>query len=48
MKDKALDMDAVRTYFTAKFPDDPEYVKEMINAFDHCHGKSAYQIYMPK
>ncbi|XP_037715987.1 general odorant-binding protein 66 [Drosophila subpulchrella] len=40
MKDKALDMDAVRTYFTEKFPDDPEYVKEMINAFDHCHGKS--------
>ncbi|KAI8037541.1 general odorant-binding protein 66 [Drosophila gunungcola] len=40
MKDNALDMDAVRKYFTEKFADDPEYVKEMINAFDHCHGKS--------
>ncbi|XP_017078829.1 general odorant-binding protein 66 [Drosophila eugracilis] len=40
MKDSELDMDAVRKYFTDKFFDDPEYVKEMINAFDHCHGKS--------
>ncbi|EDW56823.1 general odorant-binding protein 68 [Drosophila sechellia] len=40
MKDNTLDMDAVRSLFTERFPDDPEYVKEMINAFDHCHGKS--------
>ncbi|XP_017024477.1 uncharacterized protein Obp58c [Drosophila kikkawai] len=40
MKDNNLDMEAVRKYFNDKFIDDPEYAKEMINAFDHCHGKS--------
>ncbi|KAH8389741.1 hypothetical protein KR200_000866, partial [Drosophila serrata] len=40
MKDNNLDMVAVKKYFNDKFVDDPEYAKEMINAFDHCHGKS--------
>ncbi|KAH8327137.1 hypothetical protein KR074_003810 [Drosophila pseudoananassae] len=40
MKDNNVDMDGVRKYFNTKFGDDPEYAKEMINAFDHCHGKS--------
>ncbi|EDW74306.1 Odorant-binding protein 58c [Drosophila willistoni] len=35
-----LDIEAVRKYFQTKNADDPEYAKEMINAFDHCHGKS--------
>ncbi|EDW61438.1 uncharacterized protein Obp58c [Drosophila virilis] len=40
MKDDNLDMDAVRKYLNDKYSDDPEYVKEMISAFDHCHGKT--------
>ncbi|EDW09077.1 uncharacterized protein LOC6579246 [Drosophila mojavensis] len=40
MKDDNLDMDSVKKYLNEKFSQDPEYVKEMINAFDHCHGKS--------
>lgn len=44
MKDNNVDMDGVRNYFNTKFSSDPEYAKEMINAFDHCHGKSEYQL----
>ncbi|XP_017146496.1 uncharacterized protein LOC108158571 [Drosophila miranda] len=40
MKGEELDMEAVRNYFSSKFADDSEYAKEMISAFDHCHGKS--------
>lgn len=45
MKDNNLDMDSVRSLFTERFSDDPEYAKEMINAFDHCHGKSTEQLF---
>ncbi|XP_018803987.1 PREDICTED: general odorant-binding protein 66 [Bactrocera latifrons] len=40
MKGNDLDMTAVRAHFENKSKADPEYAKEMINAFDHCHGKS--------
>lgn len=39
MKGDELDMSAVRQHFESKYKADPEYAKEMINAFDHCHGK---------
>lgn len=44
MKDNNVDMDGVKKYFNTKFASDPEYAKEMINAFDHCHGKSEYKL----
>ncbi|CAD7014822.1 unnamed protein product [Ceratitis capitata] len=40
LKDNELDMSAVRKHFEDKFKTDPEYAREMINAFDHCHDKS--------
>ncbi|KAH8407514.1 hypothetical protein KR222_004784, partial [Zaprionus bogoriensis] len=36
MKEGKIDMQAVRDYFNTKFASDPEYAKEMINAFDMC------------
>lgn len=32
-------MNAVRTHYTSQHPEDPEYKREMIAAFDHCHGQ---------
>ncbi|KAM8711241.1 hypothetical protein ACLKA7_000389 [Drosophila subpalustris] len=40
LKDRKLDMLAVRQYFEKEYSNDPEYVREMISAFDHCHGKT--------
>ncbi|XP_011177871.1 general odorant-binding protein 66 [Zeugodacus cucurbitae] len=40
MKGDDLDMPAVRKHYEGKFKTDPEYAKEMTNAFDHCHSKS--------
>ncbi|XP_001987766.2 general odorant-binding protein 68 [Drosophila grimshawi] len=39
MKDDNLDMEAVKKSLLEKHSDDPEYVNEMIRAFNHCHGK---------
>ncbi|XP_017837082.1 general odorant-binding protein 68 isoform X2 [Drosophila busckii] len=40
MSSNSLDMAAVRKHFQQTYAADAEYAKEMINAFDHCHGKS--------
>ncbi|XP_030388527.1 uncharacterized protein LOC115634772 [Scaptodrosophila lebanonensis] len=40
INDDKLDMEAVKKYYKERHPDDPEYVNEMISAFDHCHGKN--------
>lgn len=39
-----LNMDAVRKHYVIAHPDDPEYVKEMVNAFDRCHGKCRFVV----
>ncbi|XP_037941011.1 general odorant-binding protein 66-like [Teleopsis dalmanni] len=40
IKGEDFNMEAVRKYYSDNHSNDPEYVKEMLNAFDHCHGKS--------
>ncbi|XP_034480040.1 general odorant-binding protein 68 [Drosophila innubila] len=38
-KDK-LNMQAVRNHYQTNYKSDPEYVTEILSAFDHCHSKS--------
>jgi len=45
IKDHKLDMLAVKQHFQTKYNTDPEYSEEMINAFDHCHGKSKFILF---
>lgn len=39
-----LNMTAVRTVFASVHSSDPEYEREMVSAFDHCHSKSKFNI----
>jgi len=45
MDKKKLNMKAVKDHYETVYKSDPEYVEEMLNAFDHCHskGKSSTQ-----
>ncbi|XP_034480047.1 uncharacterized protein LOC117785891 [Drosophila innubila] len=40
LKDHKLNMLAVKQHFETEYSNDPEYGREMISAFDHCHGKT--------
>lgn len=42
--DDKLNMTAVRNVFAAVHSSDPEYEREMISAFDHCHSRCEYSL----
>ncbi|KAH8305924.1 hypothetical protein KR018_004131 [Drosophila ironensis] len=40
LHDRELNMTKVRAYYQRYHTSDPEYEKEMVNAYDHCHSKA--------
>lgn len=45
LKDQKVDMPTVREHFTKKFVEDPEYAKEMIDAFEVCKDSGESGLY---
>lgn len=46
LKDHKVDMQTVREHFTKNFVDDPEYAKEMIDAFEVCKDAGESELHI--